>query len=67
MRRVASLVCVGALLALLRVTPGSAEEAAYQTTFVSLAPSVPGVLYQPRAASEKSQIGLLFMHAFDSY
>jgi hypothetical protein len=49
------------------VTPGSAQEAAYQTTFVPLASSVPGVLYQPRAASDRSQIGVLFMHAFDSY
>jgi hypothetical protein len=67
-RHVSLLACAVALVAALGVAPaGAQEQADYQTTFVPLAQSVPGVLYQPRVASDKTAIGVLFMHAFDSY
>jgi hypothetical protein len=66
-KHVFALACVGALVAQLAVSPAGAQETTYQTTFVPLAQSVPGVLYQPRVASDRTAIGVLFMHAFDSY
>jgi pimeloyl-ACP methyl ester carboxylesterase len=56
------LVLTG-LLAVGYGAPAMAQESPPRTTFVHLGPGVPGALYEPPAAGEKSHIGVLVMHS----
>jgi pimeloyl-ACP methyl ester carboxylesterase len=44
-----------------------AQEQPTKATFVRLGPGVPGVLYEPVAPGEKSQIGIFVMHSGGDY
>jgi hypothetical protein len=64
--------CWSALLALLvvvlAVPPATAQtSSAFETTFVALSSTVPGVLYRPDTLSERSHTGIIVMHPFSSY
>ena len=51
----------------LAAAPTAAQPTDFDTTFVPLSSAVPGVLYRPKTASERSATGLVVMHPFSSY
>lgn len=61
------LAVVTAALSLCLGCAAKASVASVTTTFVHLGRGVPGVLYQPGAPGEKSQIAILIMHSGADY
>ena len=47
--------------------PTFAEEKSYTTSFIHLAPGVPGVLYEPRLIGSKASIAIFSMHSSADY
>src|SRR5215216_1840338 len=57
-----------ALLALFAsASPSIAQSTGFDTSFVALSSAVPGVLYRPKTAGERSGTALVVMHPFASY
>lgn len=64
-RRILFVMPVIAILGFCSVAPSMAET--YKTTFVSLGPGVPGLLYEPLTSGPKAAIGVLAMHDNGDY
>lgn len=61
------ILLVAIVATVLTPAPGAAQDAAYDTTFVPLSNAVPGVLYRPKAAGDRSGVAVVVMHPFASY
>ncbi|HEV7662841.1 MAG TPA: hypothetical protein VGQ62_04840, partial [Chloroflexota bacterium] len=66
MRRTLILLIAIVATALTPVT-GAAQDATFDTTFVPLSNAVPGVLYRPKTAGDRSSVAVIVMHPFASY
>jgi len=62
-----SIVVAGALVALAVCASSTALDQSYKTTYVSLSPGQPGVLFEPRVAGSKASIGVFAMHDNGDY
>src|SRR5215208_6210301 len=66
MAKIAPAVALALLLLVAAAGPTAAQPRAFDATFVPLSSAVPGVLYRPKSAGERSGTALVVMHPFAS-